>query len=90
MQNIAKNEVTTINTDDKNEIEYGFARTVGLRNEFSINSIRSQATANGSSLPPQIFEETSQTRINEIVIANMALSGTVNEAIQDESGLQQV
>jgi spermidine synthase len=49
---ILKAEGTRLNTDDRVRIEWEFARTVGRRNLFELNDLRSFATERGFDQPP--------------------------------------
>ncbi len=49
---VAGEEAGWVNTDDRNRIEYGFARSVGMSTGFSIQDLRQEAVACGAHRPP--------------------------------------
>ena len=52
VEDYARRRWARINTDDRNWIEYGFARTVGRQTGFTILDLRERAVALGAHRPP--------------------------------------
>ena len=50
-EELAKNYEQLLNTDDLNRVEYGFARTLGRKTDFSIDQLRKKAAAVSSDRP---------------------------------------
>jgi hypothetical protein len=49
---VAEEERGQISTDDRNRVEFGFARCLAGNADFSVNDVRSEARRQGDDLPP--------------------------------------
>jgi hypothetical protein len=65
----------TFNTDDRNLLEYRFARTVGQRADFSVAQLRAEARAEGLDRPPRIGSQIDWEQVFDQFMANQAVFG---------------
>lgn len=70
---------TLWNTDDRNLVEYGFARTASRASEFSLARLREAALAHGERVPRDIEGEIDLERVGDQYFAECLLAG-VNES----------
>ncbi|MGV3485341.1 MAG: fused MFS/spermidine synthase, partial [Planctomycetaceae bacterium] len=63
-----------INTDDKNDLEYAFARTVGRPADFQIANIRSQADELGLRWPPRLRDHVNAESISDHAIGSVVFA----------------
>lgn len=61
-----------LNTDDKNRVEYGFARTVGRKLDFSVNALR-RAAQNMGCGQPEIENETGERPVDWIRVQQLQI-----------------
>jgi spermidine synthase/MFS family permease len=64
-----------LNTDDKNLLEYSFARTVGRPGGFSIDGLRKESVTTGTHRPAQLAASVDWERVEDARLAGYAVSG---------------
>ncbi len=75
-----------INTDDKNVLEYSFARTVGRPGGFSIAGLRKESVTAGTHRPVQLVASVDWERVEDARLAGYAVSGETPLAAEFFSG----
>ncbi len=81
---VTKQEFLTVNTDDRNSLEYAFARTVGRSGGFQIEQIRSQATDLGLRWPARLSQTIESQRINDHAIGAAVFTSRSVDFVGDQ------
>ncbi|MDP9036565.1 MAG: fused MFS/spermidine synthase [Myxococcota bacterium] len=76
-QAVAREERGEVNTDDRNEVEYGFARGVSALGGFAVNDVRALARRHDDNLPPLHGGSLNWNAIEEQVVAVLADEGLI-------------
>ena len=74
---IADGEGGAINTDDRNRVEFGFARSLGGNTDFTVNDVRAMARSRNDGTPRTRGGDVDWRRADEHVITLLADEGLV-------------
>jgi spermidine synthase len=72
---VAERGEAAINTDDRNVLEYSFARTVGRQGGFTITGLRAEATRAGLQRPERLQAQIDWERVEDCRIAQHYVVG---------------
>jgi spermidine synthase len=73
---VAAQQLGRINTDDRNRLEFGFARTVGLSGGFTVTGLRMEAASAQAQRPARLEQEIDWEAVEDARIAYHACSDT--------------
>lgn len=66
-------DVPPLNTDNRNSLEYGFARALGRSNPYSVSNIRTRAIELGDHRPPVELDAAEWERVEAYRLISMAM-----------------
>jgi predicted membrane-bound spermidine synthase len=83
---VAAQEVTDLNTDNQNFLEYRFARTVGVGGGFSTFNLREEARSHGLHRPLRIESGVDWEAVEDYIVDYNAVIGDVPVSVQHYTG----
>lgn len=75
VEHLGRQAGTAVNTDDRNVLEYSFARSLGRHEKFSVASLRSVAVQTGADQAPTEARQLDRARVAEERLFAQALAG---------------